>query len=914
MDDEERHTRAIEAVYIWRFGQAEFDERVFELRVAGVPVDVERTPLRVLRVLVEQPHRPVSQESLLDRVWRRTPDNISRTALPNAIRKLRRALGDDGQQLIVAVAGEGYLLAADVERKELPPLPSLDRVLKSGMAVPHRPDWRLQDRIDATDSSEVWLAEHSRSRDRRVFKFAGDGFHLTALRREVTIGRLLHEALGDRPEFVRIYDWNLDQPPYFIECDFGGVDLNRWTLSRGGLSSVSLQERLGIAAAMADGLATAHAVGVLHKDMKPANVLLDVGKDGKGRIRLADFGSGRLIEPEVLDQYNITRVTLPDADPTGTPLYIAPELLAGHPPTTGSDIYAVGVLLYQLVVGDFRRPISQGWEADIADELLREDIAAATHGNPQKRLPSAKLLAERLGGLDQRRTARAEEVKGKAEADAALEALRRTRARRPWLFGTGAILLVALSIVTWMYQRASVARDQTRIQYAVSQAVNQFLDTDLIAQADPFEGGNPDVRLRDALQKAEEEVKQRFAAQPEAEGSLRLALGHAWFGLTDYTRSADEFRRAIAAFEKSALSPLNGDGARPNASMDVAKLGLASALGRLGKFDEAKSNLEAVKTDLDAQKSADPRLYAEFYRVKAAVAMLKFDFKTAGQSFQQALDYAGRDTSFDLTQLDMIRDGLAESLSRVGQFDQALAVAKALGTDLERRKGALAYPTLKAEITEGTVYLFQNKFSDCERVLDPVVTGLTQVVGEQNEQTMTAMEDLSNCEYGSQNWQKSADLERRVYTQLLAKYGKENGHTMSTAINLGAVLARTGDDDEAITLLDAGYADAAKKFGAKHPVTETAAFFLADALLGKGQVGRAAQVLQGVSVDALNAAAPQSDWPGQLDFENARVAALTGQPEAATGLFKKALANLKQFDPADFWMTVAAEKYLQPKT
>ena len=60
---------------------------------------------------------------------------------------------------------------------------------------------------------------------------------------------------------------------------------------------------------------------------------------------------------------------------TGTLMYLPPEVLAGQTPTASADVYALGVMLYQLLAGDFRKPLSPGWEADIADPLLREDIA-----------------------------------------------------------------------------------------------------------------------------------------------------------------------------------------------------------------------------------------------------------------------------------------------------------------------------------------------------------------------------------------------------------------------------------------------------------------------------------------------------------------------------------------------------------
>src|SRR3546814_17212387 len=109
------------------------------------------------------------------------------------------------------------------------------------------------------------------------------------------------------------------------------------------------------------------------------------------------------MQPERLAELGITglglTVTTPGGDSSGTPLYLAPELIAGQPPTVRSDLYALGILLYQLLVGDLRRPMAPGWERDVADPLLIDDITRATDGDPARRLGSVAALVERLSTL-----------------------------------------------------------------------------------------------------------------------------------------------------------------------------------------------------------------------------------------------------------------------------------------------------------------------------------------------------------------------------------------------------------------------------------------------------------------------------------------------------------------------------------
>ena len=179
-------------------------------------------------------------------------------------------------------------------------------------------------------------------------------------------------------------------------------------------------------AQVAEALAAAHSVGVLHKDVKPQNVLIAEDAEGKSKARLADFGVGLVRDKSVLvgRDFTVTGFTETTKDANrnggGTRLYAAPELLEGRTPTTLADIYALGVMLYQVVVGDLERALAPGWERDAADDLLKHDISACVEGRPERRLGNALNLAERLRSLKQRRT--------QSEAPH-----RRRRNRRVWM-------------------------------------------------------------------------------------------------------------------------------------------------------------------------------------------------------------------------------------------------------------------------------------------------------------------------------------------------------------------------------------------------------------------------------------------------------------------------------------------------
>jgi serine/threonine protein kinase len=420
-----------------RFAGCEFDEARRELRVRGKAVDPEAKPLEVLRQLLLHPGEVVTKEELLESVW---PDvSVVEGSLTNAISKLRKALGDD--RVIVTIARVGYRVDVPVQTFAPSSPRSTHLALAAGEAVPGRDQWTLVQRLNHSPSNEVWLAEHPRTHELRVFKFAADEARLSGLKREVTLARLLAKSLGNRPEFVRILEWNFETAPYYLESEYAGPNLAEWADSLGGLRQVPLAERLRLMSAIAGAVAFAHELGVLHKDLKPANILVHRGAEG-WEIKIADFGSGWLQDPAVLDALGITNLGFTQNGESkssllGTALYVAPELLLGQSPSPAADMYALGVLLYQMAAGDFRKPLAPGWEQDIADPALRQDISEAACGDPVRRLSSASELSDRLRHPDRPRE------------PLFVEPQPGHRIRRGWWFLAGAACLVVAAVAAW---------------------------------------------------------------------------------------------------------------------------------------------------------------------------------------------------------------------------------------------------------------------------------------------------------------------------------------------------------------------------------------------------------------------------------------------------------------------------------
>ncbi len=431
----------------WRAGAIAYDERGETLCVEGVARTIEPIPRRLLHRLLTAGGDVVAKETLIEAVWRSTR-GLSDASFYNAMRRLRATLGEAGRDLVALEPGRGYRIAAPVTAvpSVAPPRPAL--TLDAGDPVPGRADWRLSALLGTGERRRVWRAVHDGTGGIRIFKFAEDAESRESLRREMRASRRLREAAPEEDGFVPVLDAALDAHPAWLEMEDGGQDLASWAKMAGGLNALPLVRRVALLADAAAIVGAAHEVGVLHGNLAASRILID-DPGGAPRVRLAGFeaenGSSRLA-------HSCT----------------APELVAGGLPTVAADIHALGVLLYQLVAGDFERKLAPGWERDVDDPLLRADIGEAASGDLARRLPSATTLAERLRSLEARheaaRRAAAAAWEAAEQQEAAREAARRAAhaaglARRTRL---AALILLALAIassglaaIAWQKQRTA---------------------------------------------------------------------------------------------------------------------------------------------------------------------------------------------------------------------------------------------------------------------------------------------------------------------------------------------------------------------------------------------------------------------------------------------------------------------------
>jgi tetratricopeptide (TPR) repeat protein len=352
----------------------------------------------------------------------------------------------------------------------------------------------------------------------------------------------------------------------------------------------------------------AHQKGIIHRDLKPSNILVEV-HDVRPVVKIIDFGIAKAIGQQLTDKTMYTAM----AHMVGTPMYMSPEQagLSSLDVDTRSDVYSLGVLLYELLAGtspfesdtlkkagydEMRRIIREEEPPKPSTRLSTLQEAALSTIAERRGLEAGKLAPELRRELDwvvmkameKDRNRRYESASALAAdvlrylSDEPVQAcppsagyrLRKFWRRNRRLLVTAgvfvALLTTATAVSSWQavnariaQRRAEAAESQAATEAAIAQAVNAFLQEDLLGQVtrgptDWESGGNQPLTVKEALDRAAARIGQRFQDQPLVEAAIRRTIGEAYGGLELNQLALPHLERAIA-LQEAHLSPDHPD-------------------------------------------------------------------------------------------------------------------------------------------------------------------------------------------------------------------------------------------------------------------------------------------------------------------------------------------------------------------
>lgn len=634
----------------------------------------------------------------------------------------------------------------------------------------------------------------------------------------------------DHPNVARLLDAGTcgDGRPYLVMELVDGVPIDAWCRAR----NPSLRERLTRFAEVCDAVAYAHSRLVIHRDLKPSNILVGAS----GTTKLLDFGIARIIESDG-EGHAAVSVTA-TRERILTPRYASPELLRGEPVSTASDVYSLGVVLYELLTcgepysvaertyaGYDRavreqtppRPsaaVSAGAAAlrthAVPSKLLRGDldtiVAKAMRKEPDRRYESAAALAADLRAfLDSRPIA--------ARAESLGYELRTLVRRHRWQAAAAAAALagvLGLSIVALLLAqralnaeaRAESALDDAQLQSAISQRYGEFLTEEFLLLLDPARSMNGTITLEEAVRRAADRVEGRFPESPLSEALIEQTFGDAFIQRSRYAEAEEHLRRAWRLRE-AELGPDHLDTL-------ISKRDLATSLLGLGRREEARDLLTEVvavqKRTLDADDgltllsaSILGRVLGELGDDDAAEALLLQTYEAR----RRTLGPRDGNTISSMNQLGvfyMQRERFADALPHIEEAET-----------LRRAEYGDEHP--RTLVARGNLATLRGRLGDHDRAvadLRAVREIQLRVLGPDHGHTLHVLAQIADLERTRGAIDAAIDARRDHTAALATARGPDASAVLESRMVLIELLLAHGRESEAVAELDELRAAAAR--------------------------------------------------------------------------------------------------------
>jgi serine/threonine-protein kinase len=684
--------------------------------------------------------------------------------------------------LLARLCGEDAALRSEVESllaADASPALRSGRVLDEvapelvGNGVPHEGSrvgpYRLKERIGQGGMGVVFAAERADGQFQQTaaVKLIGVGFADTA---SITRFRTEREILArlEHPHIARLLDGGLTEQglPYLVMEYVRGDPITGFCDRR----RLPVAERLRLFQQICQAVQYAHQNLVVHRDLKPSNILVS----DRGEAKLLDFGIAKLLEPgRASPPLEATRTVAR----LMTPAFASPEQIRGEPVTTATDVYALGLLLYELLTGRRAQPLAEdlppaelerricGPDAERASAavLAGEDAAAradrrgvspqrlgrllqgdldtilakAMQKEPARRYASAAELADDVGRHLHRLPVRAR------PDTMAYRASRFVRRHRFGVTAAGAALVLLIAFAVAMaLQAARIAREAE-----AKARVTAFL-TDLFKVSDPGEARGNTITARELLDKGAAKIHQGLEDEPQIQAELMATMGSVYFNLGLYAEAEQQAKLALET-RRRVLGP-------EHPSTLKSMVSLAHAYSRQGRQGEAEA------------------LYRETLEIQKRV-----------------LGPEHPDTLLSM-------NGVAIACHRQGRHAEAESLHRQTLEIRKRVMGPEHPDTQQSRNNLGTLLDAQGRYAESEALQRENLEIRMRALGPDHPQTLTSMNNLAIA-IGAQGRYAEAEAllqkTRDIHTRVL---GAAHPNTLMSIYNLGCFTALQGRRQEAL--------------------------------------------------------------------------------------------------------------------
>lgn len=666
--------------------------------------------------------------------------------------------------------------------------------------------YKLERMLGEGGMGQVWLARRADGLyQRRVaLKLLRPGLADPNLRQRFNRERQILARLG-HPHIARLLDAGIsvDNQPYLALEYVEGEAITDWCRSR----DLDTEERTRLFLQVCEAVSHAHANLIVHRDLKPSNILVTPLDE----VRLLDFGIAKLLDgPE------------PGRDSTRTEVraftlhYAAPEQIRGEPVTTMTDVYSLGVVLYELLAETKPYRLSRQSDAAWEEAILLTDpqkpsmnLQREADSDPSRKQALRRRAREISGDLDnivlKALSKRPEQRYASVEAFALdlnryLEGkpvLARPQSltyrshkfmhRHRWVLATAALILSvltsALGLVTWQAEQAKKEANR-------AQALQNFV-TGLFEQTGGASTGPLDVR--ELLRAGEQRANRELAAQPLTRAELFGVLAKLRLGLGDYQDA-----ERLLKLQATLIEPLED-------APDSLRLASASDLGRaqrqLGQAQACVAQMTLLEVDARRLQGSLPVHAATFYSELGRCRSETGKPKLARTLFQRSLeirrntldDIAGVVENLgDLAALDRDDNKLPEALrgyrNALAQLQASVGDRHPLAIELQRNLCALERRAGHLAIAE----------RDCYDALSLAL----ELRGEDHPDAVDARRQFAAILVDQGRLDEAEAAFTQTRARLAARLGERHAKVARDDNSLGIIAFERGDTEAALKLLD----------------------------------------------------------------------------------------------------------------
>jgi serine/threonine protein kinase len=753
--------------------------------------------------------------------------------------------------------------------------------------------YRIKEMLGEGGMGVVYLAERDDLGNLVAIKLLRDAW-VSPARRERFAGEQRILAQLNHPSIARLYDANTleDGTPWFVMEYVDGVPLTAYCLR----NSSSVEDRLMLLQLVCEAVQYAHQHALIHRDLKPSNIL--VKHDGS--VRLLDFGIAKQIEG--LDSSaDATRT----ATRMMTPAYASPEQIRGEPTGVQTDVYSLGVILYELLAGCLPFELSSCAPSQAEKILIEQDpdkpsavakkkaasadggrnfvlaskaawadldvlCLTAMHKDVHQRYQSVEALARDIDHF----------LKGEpleARPDTLRYHARKFVARnQSSVLGVSALLVIVIALVIFFTVRLARERDNANRQTAIATTVNQFLSDDLLSRGNPFQSGAASETLLDAIKTASPSIDRKFKDEPQVAARLHQTIAQALDNRTNYPEARAEYQRAHDLFLQTE-GPLS-QGA---IVVQLQRSAMEARSYQSGGLPVAKSLLADQEALLAKIKQPRLDISVWLHAAKGMIALIENDAKSANENFKAACTAAATLPDFDQTARFNLQQRLAFTYIRLGDGATAERLARELIAAYSNAIGADSPYVLRVRLNLAQAYMIEAKHHDAIDEANSIYPDFLAKFGPDHELTMQLLATRAQSEGSLGLFDDSVRDDLAIYNIALKKQGPSSFFAIGTLSDASTAQCRTNHFVEGEANARKAFDAAAKAFGPQAGLTGGVAATLANCLIGLRKYDEASKLLDGIDSKVVSQLTGDPDWGANVSLAQAEIALRQGNyPQA----------------------------------